>query len=109
MLLHGVQVGQVVKRTLDEQGVSFILVIEPRYRQLLHRDSKFIVNSRVNVKMGLDGIQVLGASAQEWVSGGIQVLPGSKGEIQARYPLFSDLEKAEEGIRGATPRLPSPW
>ncbi|MBN3137169.1 PqiB family protein [Pectobacterium punjabense] len=103
VLLHGVQIGQVVKRTLDEQGVSFILVIEPRYRQLLHRDSKFIVNSRVNVKMGLDGIQVLGASAQEWVSGGIQVLPGSKGEIQARYPLFSDLEKAEEGIRGATP------
>lgn len=103
VLLHGVQIGQVVKRTLDEQGVSFILVIEPRYRQLLHRDSKFIVNSRVNVKMGLDGIQVLGASAQEWVNGGIQVLPGSKGDVQARYPLFSDLEKAEEGIRGSTP------
>ncbi|MEH2920348.1 MlaD family protein [Samsonia erythrinae] len=101
--LHGVQIGQVVKRTLDEQGVSFVVVIDPQYRQLLHRDSKFIVNSRVNVKMGLDGIQVQGASAQEWLNGGIQVLPGSKGDIQPRYPLFSDSEKAEEGIRGSTP------
>ncbi|MBJ7220624.1 MULTISPECIES: PqiB family protein [unclassified Brenneria] len=103
VLLHGVQIGQVVKRTLDEKGVSFTLVIEPQYRQLLHRDSKFVVNSRLNVKMGLDGIQMLGASAQEWISGGVQVLPGSQGEVQQRYPLYSDLDKAEAGIRGGAP------
>ncbi|RLM25291.1 hypothetical protein BIY29_07190 [Brenneria alni] len=103
VLLHGVQIGQVVKRTLDEEGVGFTVAIEPQYRQLLHRDSKFVVNSRLNVKMGLDGIQMLGASAQEWFSGGIQVLPGSKGDVLQHYPLYSDLEKAEEGIRGATP------
>nr|WP_113869048.1 PqiB family protein [Brenneria salicis]NMN91509.1 paraquat-inducible protein B [Brenneria salicis ATCC 15712 = DSM 30166]RBP58425.1 paraquat-inducible protein B [Brenneria salicis ATCC 15712 = DSM 30166]RLM29348.1 hypothetical protein BHG07_15535 [Brenneria salicis ATCC 15712 = DSM 30166] len=103
VLLHGVQIGQIVKRTLDEQGVSFVLAIEPQYRRLLHKDSKFVVNSRMNVKVGLDGIQVLGASAQEWVSGGIQVLPGAKGEVLASYPLYSDLEKAQEGIREAAP------
>ncbi|MFC3395759.1 PqiB family protein [Brenneria rubrifaciens] len=103
VLLHGVQIGQIVKRTLDEQAVRFVLVIAPQYRHLLHKDSKFVVNSRVNVKVGLDGIQVLGASAQEWVSGGVQVLPGTRGEVMANYPLFSDLEKAQDGIRGAAP------
>ncbi|WP_409307615.1 MlaD family protein [Pectobacterium sp. B1J-3] len=103
VLLHGVQIGQIVKRTLDEQGVNFILVIEPQYRHLLHKDSKFVVNSRMNVKVGLDGIQMLGASAQEWISGGIQVLPGTQGDVSASYPLFSDLEKAQEGIRGSSP------
>ncbi|MCL2895574.1 PqiB family protein [Brenneria tiliae] len=103
VLLHGVQIGQVVKRTLDEKGVGFVLAIEPQYRQLLHSDSKFVANSRLDVKLGLDGIQMQGASAQEWISGGVQVLPGGKGEVLQRYPLYSDLEKAQEGVRGAAP------
>jgi paraquat-inducible protein B len=79
LILHGVQVGQVLERKLTEQGVTFSAAIDPQYRDLLHGDSKFVVNSRVDVKVGLDGVEFLGASASEWVNGGIRILPGEKG------------------------------
>lgn len=72
------QVGQVLERKLTEKGVSFSAAIDPQYSNLVHGDSKFVVNSRVDVKVGLDGVEFLGASASEWVNGGIRILPGSK-------------------------------
>lgn len=57
------QVGQVLERTLSEKGVSFSVAIDPHYTDLVHGDSKFVVNSRVLVKVGLDGVEFLGASA----------------------------------------------
>jgi paraquat-inducible protein B len=89
-----VQVGQVLERNLTNKGVSFALAIDPQYRELVHGDSKFVVNSRIDVKMGLDG-GVFAASANEWLSGGIRILPGSKGEMSS-YPLFANLDKALE-------------
>ena len=59
-------------------------------------DSKFVVNSRVDVKVELDGVEFLGASASEWINGGIRILPGDKGEMKASYPLYANLEKALE-------------
>jgi paraquat-inducible protein B len=53
LILHGVQVGQVLERNLTNKGVSFALAIDPQYRELVHGDSKFVVNSRIDVKMGL--------------------------------------------------------
>ncbi|WP_038911315.1 PqiB family protein [Dickeya dadantii] len=103
VILHGVQIGRIVQRALTDSGVSFIAVIDRQYRHLLHKDSQFIASSRVNVKLGLDGVQVLGASAQEWLSGGVTVLPGRTGDAQPRYPLYSDREKAGAGIQGVTP------
>lgn len=96
IILHGVQVGQVTERTLSEQGLSFRIAIDPQYRALIQGDSKFVVNSRFDVKVGIDGVEMLGASASEWLSGGIRILPGSKGEMKASYPLFANLEKARE-------------
>ncbi|ANR77026.1 hypothetical protein BBB57_01395 [Kosakonia sacchari] len=96
LVLHGVQVGQVLERKLTNQGVTFAVAIDPQYRDLVHGDSKFVLNSRVDVKVGLDGVEFLAASANEWLSGGIRILPGAKGEMKNSYPLFANLDKALE-------------
>ncbi|MDT0176760.1 MlaD family protein [Enterobacter sp. BRE11] len=103
VMLHGMKIGQVISRELNEKGIQFAAAIEPAYRNLVHGDSKFIVNSRLDVKFGLDGMKVLGASAREWVDGGIRLEPGSQGAVKSAYPLFADAEKAEEGITGDRP------
>ena len=103
LVLHGVQVGQVLERTLSAKGVSFAVAIEPQYRDLVHGDSKFVVNSRLDVKVGLDGVEFLSASAGEWLSGGIRILPGKKGEIKQQYPLYANLDKALENSLGDLP------
>lgn len=103
LMLHGMQIGQVMSRSLDENGVNFVVAVNPEYRQLVHGDSKFIVNSRLDVKFGLDGMQVIGASAREWVDGGIRLDPGKQGNVKANYPLFADADKAAEGITGDSP------
>lgn len=54
--------------------MSFTVAIEPQHRDLVQGDSKFVVNSRVDVKVGLDGVEFLGASASEWIDGGIRIL-----------------------------------
>jgi paraquat-inducible protein B len=97
-MLHGMQIGQVVNRSLNEQGVNFVIAIAGNYRELVHGDSKFIINSRLDVKLGIDGMEVLGASASEWVDGGIRLDPGSKGAVKQNYPLYANAEKAAEGI-----------
>lgn len=96
LILHGVQVGQVLERNLNDKGVSFAIAIDPQYRNLVHGDSKFVVNSRVDVKVGLDGVEFLAASANEWLSGGIRILPGNNGAMKPSYPLFANLDKALE-------------
>ncbi|OJB95727.1 PqiB family protein [Yersinia ruckeri] len=103
ILLHGIKIGQVISRTLDDKGITFSAAIDAKYRHLVHKDSKFVVNSRINVKVGIDGIDVQGASAQEWFDGGIQMLSGGQGEPQNRYPLYSTIEKAQDGILGNAP------
>ncbi|CNH61747.1 PqiB family protein [Yersinia ruckeri] len=103
ILLHGIKIGQVISRTLDDKGITFSAAIDAKYRHLVHKDSKFVVNSRINVNVGIDGIDVQGASAQEWFDGGIQMLSGGQGEPQNRYPLYSSIEKAQDGILGNAP------
>ncbi|WP_434669560.1 MlaD family protein [Klebsiella sp. B345] len=103
LVLHGVKVGQVLERKLTAKGVTFQVAITPEYRDLVRGDSKFVVNSRLDVKVGLDGIKVLGASASEWVDGGIRIIPGDKGAIQSSYPLYANMEKAEENSLSDVP------
>lgn len=105
LMLHGMRIGQVIKRTLNEKGVTFNVAVAADYRDLVHGDSKFIINSRLDVKLGIDGMEVLGASAREWVDGGIRLDPGSKGEVKKTYPLYANAEKAAEGVVGD--RLPT--
>ncbi|CAO96558.1 PqiB family protein [Erwinia tasmaniensis] len=105
IVLHGMRVGQVISRTLTEKGVAFKVVVAADYRHLVHGDSKFIINSRLDVKLGIDGVEVLGASAREWVDGGIRLDPGSTGAFKGSYPLYANAEKAAEGVVGD--RLPT--
>lgn len=86
----------MLERKLSANGVTFSVAIDPQYSDLVHGDSKFVVNSRVDVKVGLDGVEFLGASASEWVNGGIRILPGDKGPVRDSYPLYANLEKAVE-------------
>ena len=103
VILHGIKIGQVLERKLSAKGVTFSVAVDPQYRDLLHGDSKFVVNSRVDVKVGLDGIEFLGASASEWISGGIRILPGKSGAMKDAYPLYANLEKALENSIGDLP------
>lgn len=103
LLIHGIKVGQIVGRSLTGGGVVFQAAIDAQYRDLLHKDSKFVVNSRVDIKLGLDGVNVQGASAQEWLDGGVLIIPGGKGEPARQYPLYANADKAAAGITGDAP------
>jgi len=58
----------------------------------------------VDVKLGIDGMEVLGASAQEWLDGGVRILPGKQGPASSNYPLYSNLANAQQGILGTDPK-----
>ena len=48
-------------------------------------------------------MQALGASASEWVNGGIRAIPVKKAEMQSSYPLYANLEKAQENSLSEVP------
>ena len=96
--LNGINIGQIITRELTPEGVLFSVAIEPRYRHLIHADSRFAAASRVDVQVGLDGVEVKGASAQEFLQGGINVIAGGKGAPKTRYTLYGDLKSARAGI-----------
>ncbi|MEA9389522.1 MlaD family protein [Acerihabitans sp. TG2] len=103
LTLHGIAIGKVVSRQLNDKGVTLQVAIKPDYAHFLHRNSKFIVNSRIDVKFGLDGLRVLGTSAQEWLNGGIIMVPGTQGDPLDHYPLYGNREMADQGILGDKP------
>lgn len=55
VLLHGVQIGQIIQRTLTEKGVTFDATIEPEYRALLHKDSTFYCQQQAERQAGAGG------------------------------------------------------
>lgn len=101
--LHGIPVGSIVSRRLEDNRVVLEAALKPEYANLLHKNTQFIVNSRIDVKFGLDGVRVLGASAQEWLDGGIVMVPGTLGPAQTQYPLYGNREMADQGIQGDKP------
>ncbi len=103
LVLHGIKIGQVIDRKLDAKGITFSVAIDPQYRDMIKGDSKFVVNSRVDVKVGLDGVEFVGASASEWLNGGVRILPGEKGPMKASYPLYGNVAKAIENNIGDLP------
>lgn len=95
-IFYGVQVGQVIDCKFISKGVIFIVVIEFQHCELVKGDSKFVVNSCVDVKVGLDGVEFFGVSVLEWINGGICILLGDKGEMKVSYLLYVNLEKVLE-------------
>ncbi|ELM3727761.1 MCE family protein [Edwardsiella piscicida] len=101
--LKGIRVGQVTGRELRDDDVQFEVVIAPPYRHAIHADSRFMVNSRLGLQLGVNGLAVTGAAPQEWLEGGIAILPGQRGKALSHYPLFRDAAAARDDIRGEQP------
>lgn len=101
--LKGIRIGQISARELHGDGVRFTAIIAAPYRHTIHDDSRFVVNSRLAVRVGLDGVALTGAAPQEWLDGGVTLLPGRQGDARSHYPLYRDAEAAEDGILGEKP------
>lgn len=98
---HDVQIGEILKRDLTIENVSFKAIVYPEYRQLLGQHSQFVAISQLDVSVGLDGMRVNAGSPTSWLQGGIRLLDGkASGQILAKYPLYKDVESAESGWLG---------
>ena len=67
---------------MSDDGVIFDAIIAPEYKHYIYENSKFVANSRINVNMGLNGIEVQGTTPQEWLEGGIHLIQGTKGHLK---------------------------
>lgn len=96
---NDVQIGELLKRTLTLEGVTFQGIIYPPYRHLVAGNSKFVAISNLDVSVGLDGMRVQAGSPSDWLKGGIRLLTNkAQGEAKKQYPLYKDVESAEAGI-----------
>lgn len=105
---NDVQIGELLKRKLTIDGVTFQGIIYPPFRHLVTSDSKFVAISNLDMSVGLDGVRVHAGSPSDWLQGGIRLIEGkSKGEAKKEYPLYKDIDNAEAGIVSAqkTPTL----
>lgn len=96
---NDVQIGEILKRTLALDNVSFQAIIFPPYRHLVNAGSRFIAISQLDVAIGLDGLRVQAGAPSDWLKGGVRLLPSqNSGEPNNHYPLYKDLDSAEHGI-----------
>ncbi|WP_150539390.1 PqiB family protein [Actinobacillus vicugnae] len=96
---NDVQIGELLKRKLTLDGVTFQGIIYPPYRHLVAGNSKFVAISNLDVSVGLDGMRVQAGAPSDWLKGGIRLLTGkAQGEAKKQYPLYKDVESAEAGI-----------
>ncbi|QIW16692.1 hypothetical protein A4G20_10310 [Pasteurellaceae bacterium RH1A] len=96
---NDVKIGEVLERRLTVDNVTFRAIIFPQYRNLIGANSKFVAISNLDVQLGLDGMRVQAGSPSDWLAGGVRVLPEkSQGQAKNDYPLYKDIESAEQGI-----------
>ncbi|SUI68176.1 paraquat-inducible protein B [Serratia marcescens] len=103
LVVHGVKVGQILSRTLTAGGVVFTAAIDAQYRGLLHKDSKFVVNSRLDVKLALTVWKCWRQRPGMGRTAACALFPAARGNRAGQYPLYANSEKAEEGIVGNAP------
>ncbi|HBO22923.1 MAG TPA: MCE family protein [Providencia sp.] len=104
IVYRGIKIGEVLQRHLSDEKVSFNITIFDEYRHLVKNDSKFVANSRIDMQLGLNGIQFQGAAPQEWIEGGIHLLPGKgKEPLPDEFPLYRSDDNAKAGILGSAP------
>lgn len=100
ILFRGITIGQIIQRNMSDDGVIFDAIIAPEYKHYIYENSKFVANSRINVNMGLNGIEVQGATPQEWLEGGIHLIQGTKGAPKEQYRLYRNDFFAKASING---------
>jgi paraquat-inducible protein B len=76
------------------EGV-ILVAIEPQHRDLVHGDSKFVVNSRVDVKVDLMAWSSSAPAPANGSAAGSAFCPVQRGNAKS-YPLYANLEKAIE-------------
>ncbi|MDH2997339.1 hypothetical protein A1D22_06635 [Pasteurellaceae bacterium LFhippo2] len=96
---NDVQIGEILKRNLKLDGVTFEGIIYPPYVNLVSGNSKFVAISNLDVQVGLDGLRVQAGAPSDWLKGGIRIT-NSKPEGKAKrvYDLYKDMDSAEAGI-----------
>lgn len=96
---NDVQIGEILKRTLNLENVVFQAIIFPPYRHLVNGESKFMAISHLDIAVGLDGLRVQAGSPTDWLKGGVRILPSkSNSAPKSNYPLYKDIESAENGL-----------
>ncbi|MHB7673158.1 MlaD family protein [Providencia stuartii] len=104
IVYRGIKIGEVLQRNLLDDKVTFQVAILDEYRHLIRNDTKFVANSRVDVQLGLTGIQFQGATPQEWLDGGVHLLVGKgKEPLPETFPLYRSDDNAKAGITGSSP------
>ncbi len=104
VVYKGIQIGEVLQRHLSAGNVNFKIAIYDEFKHLIREDSKFVANSRVDVQLGLGGLQFQGATPQEWLDGGIHLIAGqSQGKLPEKFPLYRSDDNAKAGILGSSP------
>lgn len=94
-----VQIGEIVKRSLDLDNIRFDAIIYPPYRNLIGNSSKFIAISNIDMSVSLEGLRIHAGSPSDWLKGGVRLVNGkSEGSPKKQYPLYKDIESAESGI-----------
>ncbi|AHG76190.1 hypothetical protein X808_16700 [Mannheimia varigena USDA-ARS-USMARC-1296] len=94
-----VQIGEIVKRSLDLDNIRFDAIIYPSYRNLIGGNSKFVAISNLDMSVGLDGLRIHAGSPSDWLKGGVRLINGkSEGAPKKQYPLYKDVESAKSGV-----------
>ncbi len=108
---HGIAIGAVAAYRINEDKRSFTidLIVEPQYAQLLNSSSVFYHRGGMEIKAGLDGIDMRTGSLESLLRGGIGVETpdfNADKKIHKRYRLhtsYTQLKEEEylgqEGIR----------
>ncbi len=95
---HGVEIGLVSSYAInkDKQSFTLELIVEPQYRKLINASSLFCHKSGLELKAGLDGLELNTGSLETIFRGGIAVeTPNFKADsrLKKAYKLYgSDAE-----------------
>lgn len=96
---NDVQIGEILKRTLSLDNVTFQAIIFPPYRHLVNSGSQFVAISNLDIAIGIDGVRVHAGAPTDWLKGGVRLLPSNAtGAPKNEYPIYKDIDSAENGI-----------
>ncbi len=100
---HGIEIGQVVSYCINEDKKSFTVdvSIEQKYKDLLNTSSLFYHKSGIEIKAGVDGVNLSTGGLESVLRGGLAVeTPDFKAEksLKDSYFLHTDYEQLQEQL-----------
>lgn len=99
VLYQQIDVGEIEGYQLNDQGVELIARIDPPYRHLVNKSSRFWQKSGLKVSAGLQGVDIDAGSIASILAGGITFDTPDKNAAQveddAEFRLHESKQKAE--------------